>query len=221
MEGRIRESSALLCAFMLGLLGNVKVSQSRVDGDESSMTANDFINTFAVPSPSFPPQRITPAFIDRTTPSPHFFTRLAMRNRIRVVALLAAGALAACAENPVDSPQTLKAAFGPKSVQATTAPAPLTLIDPEVYKPFQLFGPVDQAGYVSNDATADMGNDRPVHIKYWGGRLILQQKVAAVYYGKNPFTPTVPPWVRLERPPRTVRSSGFISAIWAGRRAGT
>jgi hypothetical protein len=30
-----------------------------------------------------------------------------------------------------------------------------------------------------------MGQDRPEHIKYWGGRLILQQRIAAVYLGPS------------------------------------
>ena len=108
-----------------------------------------------------------------------------MHPQIRVIALLAAVALAACTENPVDTPQTRLVAFGPKNLQAASL-APLTLADPELYLPFKLNGPVDENGYVSNDAApSNMGQDRPEHIKYWGGRLILQQKIAAVYFSPN------------------------------------
>lgn len=110
-----------------------------------------------------------------------------MHPQIRVAALFAAVALAACAENPVDAPRNLKATFGPKSVQANIPLAPLTLADPEVFLPLQRTGPVDADGYVSNDAKANMGNDRPEHIKYWGGSLILQQRVATVYFAPGPI----------------------------------
>jgi hypothetical protein len=50
-----------------------------------------------------------------------------MHPQIKVGALLAAITLAACTENPVDTPRKLIAAFGPKSVQASTEWAPLTL----------------------------------------------------------------------------------------------
>jgi hypothetical protein len=110
-----------------------------------------------------------------------------MHPQFKVVALFTAFTLAACSENPVDAPRSLKAAFGPKSVQATVALAPLTLAEPELYLPFKLNGPVDADSYVSNDnAPSNMGQDRPEHIKYWGGRLITQPKIATVYFGPQP-----------------------------------
>jgi hypothetical protein len=111
-----------------------------------------------------------------------------MYRQIRVVALLAAVVLAACSENPIESSAKLNAAFGPKSVQVAATLAPLTLADPEVFLPLQVNSAVDNGGVLSKDnAPSTMGNDRPEHIKYWGGRLILQQKVAAIYYGAQPI----------------------------------
>jgi hypothetical protein len=111
-----------------------------------------------------------------------------MHPQIKVGALVAAITLAACTENPVDTPRKLIAAFGPKSVQASTEWAPLTLSTADVLEPFQLNGVVDQNGYVSKDkAPANLGQDRPEHIKYWGGRLILQQSVVSVYYAPSPI----------------------------------
>jgi hypothetical protein len=49
-----------------------------------------------------------------------------MHPQFKVVALLAAITLAACSENPVDTPRSLVAEFGPKSVQVSTEWAPLT-----------------------------------------------------------------------------------------------
>jgi hypothetical protein len=109
-----------------------------------------------------------------------------MHPQLKVVVLFAAVTLAACSENPVDAPRTLNPAFGPKSVQVAAALAPLTLAEPELYLPFHLNGTVDQSSYVSNDnAPANMGQDRPEHIKYWGGRLITQPKIAAVYFASS------------------------------------
>jgi hypothetical protein len=110
-----------------------------------------------------------------------------MHPQLKVVALFAAITLAACSESPVDAPRFLNPAFGPKSVQAAVLP-PLTLAEPELYLPFKVNGTVDQNTFVSNDnAPANMGQDRPEHIKYWGGRLITQPKIAAIYYGPAPI----------------------------------
>ena len=111
-----------------------------------------------------------------------------MSQKIRVVALFAATALAACSESPVDASPKLNPAFGPKSAQVSAELPPLTLMTPEYYEPLKLNGVVDQNGYVSKDnPPSNMGNDRPEHIKYWGGRLILEQKVVSVYFGPSPI----------------------------------
>jgi hypothetical protein len=112
-----------------------------------------------------------------------------MHPHVKVVALFAAISLAACTENPVDNQRRLIiGGSSPKSVQLSTEWAPLTLSTADAYEPFQLNGVVDQNGYVSKDnPPANMGNDRPVHIKYWGGRLILQQSVVSVYYASSPI----------------------------------
>jgi hypothetical protein len=111
-----------------------------------------------------------------------------MSQKIQAVALVAAIALAACSENPIDSSPTLNPAFGPKSVQAAATLAPLTLADPEVFAPLQTADAYDNGGILSKDnAPAKMGDDRPEHIMYWGGRLILQQHVKAIYYSSQPI----------------------------------
>jgi phosphate-induced protein 1 len=111
-----------------------------------------------------------------------------MSQRIQAVSLLALFALAACSDSPVDAPQALNPAFGPKSVQASAELPPLTLSELEIAEPLQIDSAYDNGGILSKDnAPAKMGNDRPEHIKYWGGQLILQQRVAAIYYGPQPI----------------------------------
>src|SRR5690348_3828650 len=110
-----------------------------------------------------------------------------MLRRHHVLALFPAIILAACSENPTDASGIRLSAVGARSVQVAE-PDPLTMIGPEYYEPLQLNGAVDQNGYVSKDnAPANMGQDRPEHIKYWGGRLILQQRAVAVYYAPSPI----------------------------------
>src|SRR6185437_1844082 len=76
----------------------------------------------------------------------------------------------------------------PKSVQVSTELAPLTLMTPELYEPLKLSGAVDQNGYVSRDnAPEKLGTDRPEHIMYWGGRLILEQRAVAIYFAPSPI----------------------------------
>jgi hypothetical protein len=111
-----------------------------------------------------------------------------MYRQIRVVALFAAIALAACSENPIESSAKLNPAFGPKSVQAATELAPLTLMEREVFEPLTRAAEVDHNGYMSKDnAPSKLGTDRPEHIKYWGGRVITQQRVVSVYYAAAPI----------------------------------
>jgi len=111
-----------------------------------------------------------------------------MPQKIQAVALFAAFALAACSENPTDASPKLNPAFGPKSVQVATELAPLTLMEPEVFEPLAASEAVDHQGYMSKDnAPSKLGADRPEHIKYWGGRVILQQKVVSVYFAPGPI----------------------------------
>jgi phosphate-induced protein 1 len=112
-----------------------------------------------------------------------------MSQKIQTVALFAAIALAACSENPVDSSQQMRVpAFSPKSAQAATELPPLTLMEPEVFEPLTASEAVDHGGYSSKDnAPSSMGQDRPEHIKYWGGRVIPQQRVVSVYYAPGPI----------------------------------
>jgi hypothetical protein len=117
-----------------------------------------------------------------------------MSQKIRAASLFAAIALAACSENPVDSSQMMRVpAFNPKSAQVSAELAPLTFMTPELYEPLKLANAVDHNGYVSKDnAPANMGDDRPEHIKYWGGRVILQQRVVSVYFAPSPIYPGGP-----------------------------
>src|SRR5258705_2520766 len=102
-----------------------------------------------------------------------------MRNRLLVLIAATLG-VAACSENPVD-PSTKVVPGVAKSVGQATLP-PRTLVPPEYYRPFMLTGAVGSGEIVSNPAPGSLGNDRPPTIKYWGGGLILQQRLAAIYY---------------------------------------
>jgi Phosphate-induced protein 1 conserved region len=96
--------------------------------------------------------------------------------------VVASAALAACTENPVDPPQMKQVPAGAKSVNLGTL-APLTLASPQFNLPFNLRSTASSGAFVSNDVgPASLGNDRPPHIKYWDGRVILQQQVSAIYY---------------------------------------
>src|SRR4051812_30729781 len=111
-----------------------------------------------------------------------------MSHKIQAVALFAAVTLAACSENPVDSSQMRVPAFSPKSAQGAAELPPLTLMEPEVFEPLRASDAVDHNGYMSKDnAPSSMGQDRPEHIKYWGGRVILQQRVVSVYFAPGPI----------------------------------
>jgi Phosphate-induced protein 1 conserved region len=106
-----------------------------------------------------------------------------MRTRF-LFAITAIAALAACSENPVDPQAKVAPGIASRAAQAGQATLPpLTLVPAEFYRPFKLGGPVGSNGFVSKDATPDaLGNDRPPTIKYWGGALILRQRLAAIYY---------------------------------------
>ena len=111
-----------------------------------------------------------------------FLNEVCMRFRF-LLAVGATAGLAACADNPVDAPQTKIVANGPKSAVQGALP-PLTLAPREIFPPFKLSGTVTN-GFVSNDASASLGNDRPPVVKYWGGSLILQQQLSAIYYSNK------------------------------------
>ena len=85
----------------------------------------------------------------------------------------------ACGENPLAHSKSVPIAVNASS-QASLPP--LTLAPKELYRPFQLNGPGGAFGFVSNDAKASLGQDRPPQIKYWGGGLILTQRQVAIYY---------------------------------------
>jgi hypothetical protein len=95
----------------------------------------------------------------------------------------AVGLAVACSENPVDYHGS-KVAPGAPSAAVQSLP-PRTLAPIEYYRPFKLNGPGGKFGFVSNDAQAALGNDRPPQVKYWGGGLILQQRLNAIYYSPS------------------------------------
>jgi hypothetical protein len=103
-----------------------------------------------------------------------------MRSRF-LLSLVGASAVVACSENPVDN-QSIKSvpSIAGSAVQATLPPRTLAPI--EYYRPFKVNGAGGQFGFVSNDANTSLGGDRPPQVKYWGGELILQQRLAAIYY---------------------------------------
>jgi len=102
-----------------------------------------------------------------------------MRSRFLIAGCCLA-ILAACSETPVE-PHTKAVPLG-ASAATQASPQPLTLASIEYYRPFKLNGPGGKFGFVSNDNRTALGNDRPPLIYYWGGSLILQQRVAAIYY---------------------------------------
>ena len=103
-----------------------------------------------------------------------------MRNRFSL-AMLAAVTLAACTENPVDYRTNKVIPVAPSSAVQASLP-PRTLAPIEYYRPFKVNAQGGAYGFVSNDAPSSLGQDRPPQIRYWGGALILQQGLAAIYY---------------------------------------
>lgn len=103
-----------------------------------------------------------------------------MRSRF-YLGMLGTFAVVACSENPVDH-QSMKAAPSTAGSAVQTTLPPLTLAPIEYYRPLQLNGPGGQFGFVSNDPPLGLGGDRPPQVKYHGGGLILQQRLAAIYY---------------------------------------
>jgi hypothetical protein len=103
-----------------------------------------------------------------------------MRSRY-YLGLICLSAIVACNENPLGNQPSKSVPSAASSATQGSLP-PRTLTSIEYYRPFQLNGPGGQFGFVSNDAPANLGNDRPPTVKYWGGSLILQQRLSAIYY---------------------------------------
>jgi len=88
--------------------------------------------------------------------------------------------LAACSENPVGvHSKSLPTAVNAASQTSLSA---LVMADKEYFRPFRLNAAGGAFGFVSNDASTSLGNDRPPLIYYWGGAVIPQQRLAAIYY---------------------------------------
>jgi hypothetical protein len=109
----------------------------------------------------------------------------------------------ACSENPVDY-HAAKVAPATASGAVQTSLPPRTLAPIEYYRPFKLNGAGGSFGFVSND---ELGNDRPPQVKYWGGGLILQQRLNAIYYSPTTIYRNGP------RPGSTGTSGGDNSLV--------
>jgi hypothetical protein len=87
-----------------------------------------------------------------------------MRSRALVASVIVV-ALAACTESPVD-PSHLGA---PPAARQSVVTEPLSLATPTVFKPFPIHG-------------AAGGPSAQADILYWGGRVIPNQRLVAIYY---------------------------------------
>jgi hypothetical protein len=98
-----------------------------------------------------------------------------------LLGMTATALVSACSENPTDYHATKSVPLGASNAAQASLP-PRTLAPIEYYRPFKLKGPGGQFGFVSNDAPPSLGQDRPPQVKYWGGGLILEQRLTAIYY---------------------------------------
>jgi hypothetical protein len=105
-----------------------------------------------------------------------------MRNQF-LVAITAAAFLAGCAENPV-VPKQMKVG----SVEFTLGQGPTRQIAPiEYFRPNRVPTGYSGSGLVSRDASGGTAGSPEANILYWGGALITQQKMAAIYFAPKPI----------------------------------
>ena len=106
-----------------------------------------------------------------------------------LLGLAATFALAACSDTPVEP---MRAPLSPRL--SLSAPGQLTLAQRTTYRPFAFAN----GGSVGGVFTPDVGNAaaraKPTQpdIKYWGGHLILNQRLAAIYYSPTTIFPNGP-----------------------------
>jgi hypothetical protein len=103
--------------------------------------------------------------------------------RIRSI-LTAAGAMAiaACAENPLVPTQVeLKSNVSNASQEQTFEIAPI-----EYFRPMQIEAGATQASLIEKAKNGVPGSP-PANILYWGGSVITEQKLAAIYYSPTPI----------------------------------
>jgi hypothetical protein len=100
-----------------------------------------------------------------------------------IVALAAAMTFVACAENPVEMTQAkLQSATSNVSADVTYEIAPI-----EYYRPIRIEPGESQASIVARYARNGVPGAPPANILYWGGGLITEQKLAAIYFSPTPI----------------------------------
>ncbi|MFL5565917.1 MAG: hypothetical protein ACJ77J_12545 [Gemmatimonadaceae bacterium] len=104
-----------------------------------------------------------------------------MRRRV-LLAIAGTAALAACTENPV-VPKQMEV----KSAVFALGQGPTRQIAPiEYFRPDLLPAGHSGTGLVSRDASGGTAGSPEANILYWGGSLILEQKIAAIYFAPKP-----------------------------------
>jgi len=100
------------------------------------------------------------------------------------LAIAATFAVVACSDNPVDP---TRAPLSPKFSQSVAGK--LTLGDRTVYRPASFTGGQSVGGLFTPNRENPAGTEKfsQPNIKYWGGSLILSQRLAAIYYSKTPI----------------------------------
>jgi len=105
-----------------------------------------------------------------------------MRNQY-LLAMAAVAFLAACADNPVVpkemkvSPAVFALGQGP---QRQIAPI-------EYFRPNRVAAGFSGSGIVPRDASGGTAGSPEANILYWGGALITEQKLAAIYFAPKPI----------------------------------
>jgi hypothetical protein len=105
------------------------------------------------------------------------------------LALAATFAVVACSDNPVDP---TRAPLSPKLSQSVAGQ--LTLGDRTVFRPASLAGGQSVGGLFTPNRENPAGTEKfsQPDIHYWGGSLIVSQRLAAIYYSKTTIFPNGP-----------------------------
>ena len=111
-----------------------------------------------------------------------------MRVRI-LLGLVATFAFVACADSPV---QPTEPKLTPK-LSRSVSPGQLTFAQRVVFPPLSIANGVGVGGLMTADAAA-AARTKPSQpdIKYWGGQLILNQRLVAIYYSPTTIFPNGP-----------------------------
>jgi hypothetical protein len=98
------------------------------------------------------------------------------------LALAATFAVVACSDNPIDP---TRAPLSPKLSQSVTGQ--MTLGDRTVFRPLSLSSGHLVGGMFTSNAENPAGTEKfsQPDIHYWGGSLILSQRLAAIYYSNT------------------------------------